>query len=174
MHSVLLLYRSLVLAAATPDETGGSARDGSASDEERDPLLRFGAHAIHLVDHTLATGNAPPISGADERNTQSFLRTQPSFSDDPRWAAAQASADAEAAAAAADMSKAGARRTSGGHVESEATGICNVGQKTLTQEQSERVQDMASQLDTEVCCASASSSSEDCFCATEAESTARG
>ncbi|CAM9255225.1 unnamed protein product [Ectocarpus sp. 6 AP-2014] len=159
MHSVLLLYRSLVLAAATPDETGGSARDGSASDEERDPLLRFGAHAIHLVDHTLATGNTPPISGADERNTQSFLRTQPSFSDDPRWAAAQASADAEATAAAAaaaaaaaeDKSEAGARRTSGGHVESEAwaTGICNVDQKTLTQEQSQRVQDMASQLDTE-------------------------
>ncbi|CAM9134053.1 unnamed protein product [Ectocarpus sp. 12 AP-2014] len=149
MHSVLLLYRSLVLAAATPDETGGVARDGSAGDEERDPLLRFGAHAIHLVGHTLATGNALPITSADERNTQSFLRTQPSFSDDPRWAAAQASADAEAAAA--DKSKAGARRSSGGHVESEAwaTGICNVDQKTLTQEQSLRVQDMASQLDTE-------------------------
>ena len=169
MHTILLLYRSVVLASTTPDvsagsDGGGGGDGGGAGGGE--PTLDFVIQPTRCVDHTVPPGgvrnrgnqNADTVAG--ENMSPRLLQTQPSVSADIEWAAAQARADAEAAAAEANEEIGYASGVGLESGEAAEGGDCDVGlggdsagcagAKDLTPEQVQSAQYIAEQLDTEV------------------------
>lgn len=176
MHAVLLLYRSVVLAAATPDVSAGSGSGGdgdggggAAGDNGvGQTSLDFAIHTTKRVDHTLVLGGVGNHGTKNaEKTSINLLHAEPSISKNIEWVAAQSSADAEAATVEAAQVAAAAKKgidtatevgmESGGNSEG---GDCMVelgggsagcvGANKLTPEQVQSAQDIAGQLDTEV------------------------
>lgn len=150
MHTILLLYRSVVFAAATPDVSAGSGGGGSGGGEAS---LDFAVHVTKYVDHPSVLGGVRNHGFIDtdaataENTSPNLLQSHPSVWD-TEWVAAQARADAQAAAAAARKgigiaSEAGLK--SGGDAEDRKTLT-----KELTDEELLVVQEIGEQLDTEV------------------------
>lgn len=167
MHTILLLYRSVVLAAATIDDSVGS--DGGEGENRggggaggRETSLGVAIHVTTCGDHTLAVGgvqtHGTKNADADTAGSTSpnLLQARRSVSGDIEWVAAQERADIEAAAAAAaeqgndTASDAGMER--GGDLMSEFHDgfMGGAGAKDFTPEQSHSAQEIAGQLDTEV------------------------
>lgn len=172
MHAILLMYRSLVLAVATPYNTSGSGSDGGGSDESGGGGDGFGeatvgvtTHTIKQIDHNLVLGGVKTQGaknggiGTRKENETEPPHNRPSMLS-VEWAMAQALADEAAAeankndafiAAASGNEKLGVE--TGGDGEGEACGTrlddC-AGVGKLNPGQSQAARDIATQLDTEV------------------------
>lgn len=153
MHTILLLYRSVVLAAATPDGGEGGGASGAGGDGVGKPALDFATHATKREGPTLdfrdtvVHGAEPDDADAVDDTSLNLLNTRPSVSRDIEWVAAQASADAEAAAAIERKevgTAVGIAKESFGYVEG------GDGATRLTPEQVQSAHNIAEQLDTEV------------------------
>lgn len=157
MHTVLLLYRSVVLDAVTPDVSTESRDDGGgAVGGVGEKVLNFDIHATKRVDLREAEthGTNPADADSAEKISSNMLHAQPSVPGDVKRVAAQAWADVEAAADVAIKDAAGVGMDSGGDAEG---GDCVVelggglvGCTGFTPEQIQITRDIAGQLDNEV------------------------
>lgn len=175
MHSVLLLHRSLVLAAVTNASAGhdgsGSSRRGSGGSGGVVSIDQVGGGGVSKgLDETEIDTRSPKWTHDHRSNAanvggtggSSVIDTKASISEDLQWAAAQASADAAAVAAAAEGKKKAAMGSSGhdaggvsergGDLSVKTDGSGSAGVKALTPEQLQSARDIAGQLDTEVRC----------------------
>ena len=152
MHTILLMYRSVVLAAATPDVSAGCGGSGGSS-RGGDPFLDFTVDTVDGLGHTLVVagirghGTNDTDAGTTDNISPNLLQAKASVAD-IEWVEAKARADAQAAAAAA---KKGIGTAS--EVGLESSGDAEGNRKPtveLTGEQLKIACDMAEQLDTEV------------------------
>ncbi len=171
MHAILLMYRSLVLAVATPNNTNGSDVGGGESDEGDGGGGGFGEAGMGVanlntkqIDQNLVPGGVKTQGAKDggieteEENEADLLHNWPSMPSG-EWALAQSlagEAAAERSNTDAFTAAAGIRELGGGPVgdgEGEACGTRIVdctGVGELTPGQRQDARDIATQLDTEV------------------------
>eukprot|EP00752_Nemacystus_decipiens_P004957 g4510.t1 len=151
MHSILLLYRSIILVAATPDASAGSGGGGGGGGGG-ETSLDFVSQATEFIEHTLDMGGirSHRTKNTDSDSAESIspnpLQAQGSVSD-MVWGAAQARADAHATTAA-PKSGIGTASEVGLANDGDAEGKKKLTLE-LTDDQSQIAQEIAEQLDTE-------------------------
>lgn len=104
MHSILILYRSLILAPEAPDSTSGPDQGGGGRGGVGEAVVDNSTYAtetegqfIDVAAHSAKTTDASVH--VDDGNEQDPSRTQPSTPGGAEWAAAQTSTGGEPTAA---------------------------------------------------------------------------